>query len=489
MRVFELALYFFVFMLMVGKKIKDSHKHLVLPVKIGLAVVLVLLLIAHVWIDGARWQMSIVYGFTCIGIVGFLIKTIFLKQKSRSNKTPSIVIKVVKNIWFIICLLLMIVTGILLWLFPVNTIPKLTGPYAIGTDTYELTDTLRPEIYGNQPGNLRRIKIQVWYPADSVDGGTLTKWMSDGKKATSGIPYMFGFPLNILNYTALIDSNSYSGVPISQKEKNYPVVIISHGWTGFMNLHSDIAEMLASHGFIAISINHTYGAVVSVFDDGEVIYADYNALPDRETVDNFDEYSQTLVNTYALDDQLVLDYLEKYPSDIKVLENRIDMNRIGLLGHSTGGGGVVQTAIVDDRVKAVFGLDAWVEPIEKSILSKGLSIPSFFFRSQQWEVGPNNVNLKKLLDVSSVKPIIAQINGCKHQDLTMLYMYNPITKLSGFSGKLDNLKNASIQRDFILTFFNEMLLYKNTDVSALISKYDAISNVKEYQIKRPKILH
>ncbi len=487
MRVFELALYVFVFTLIIGKKIKNPNKSQGIPVKICLTVLFALLFIAHLWIEGARWQMGIVYGFACVGGIVFFIRDICLRKKTHSHKTPNTFIKVLRNLWFIVCLLLMIFTGILLWLFPVNKIPKPTGPYNIGTVTYELTDTLRPEIYGDHPGEPRKIKIQVWYPADNVDGGKLTKWMSDGKKATSGIPNMYGLPLSILDYTALIDSNSYSSVPISQTEKNYPVVVISHGWTGFMNLHTDIAEMLASYGYIAISINHTYGAVVSVFDDGEVIYADFDALPDRETVDNFDTYSHALVNTFALDDQLVLDYLENYPSATGVLENRIDMNRIGLLGHSTGGGGVVQTALVDARVKAVFGLDAWVEPIDDSLVSVGLSIPSLFLRSEQWEVGPNNQHLKILFDESSVTPLVYQINGSNHQDLSMLYMYNPITRLFGFSGKLDNLENASIQRDYILTFFNEMLLGKKTDVSTLVDHYDAVSNVTEYQVENLKI--
>jgi hypothetical protein len=477
MRYLELALYILMIFVVIYSWVMSSSKKKSKWAKIWF-VVAAALLIAHGWFEG----LTFVYGVVCVGMIVFIIQDIILKHKLRSNETPSTMVKVLRNLCFIVSFLLMILTGILLWLFPVNHIPVPTGPYDIGTVTYELTDTKRSEIYGDQPGEPRKIRFQVWYPADNIDGGELTKWMTDGKVVASGVPNMYGLPLFALDHTGLIDSNSYSGVPISDSETNYPVVIISHGWTGFMNLHTDIAEMLASHGYIVVSINHTYGAAVSVFDDGSVVYADLDALPDRDAVDNFDDYSHALVNTYALDDQLVLDYLENYPIDTGVLEDRMDMNRIGLLGHSTGGGGVVQTAIGDDRVKAVFGLDAWVEPVDESILSIGLSVPSLFMRSEQWVVGPNNQYLKTLVDVSGVTPMVYQIEGCNHLDLTMLYMYNPITRLFGFSGELDNLENASIQRDYILTFFDEMLLGEDVDASELVETYDAVEIVKDYEV-------
>jgi len=83
-----------------------------------------------------------------------------------------------------------------------------------------------------------------------------------------------------------------------------------------------------------------------VFYDSDVVYTD------------FDVYFHALVNIYALEAQLVFDFLEAYPTMNRVLENKIDINRVVALGHSTGGGGVVQLAVSNVSIKAVFGMDA-----------------------------------------------------------------------------------------------------------------------------------
>ncbi|MBC8452615.1 MAG: dienelactone hydrolase family protein [Spirochaetes bacterium] len=432
-----------------------------------------LICIAHALVDGFRQQMLFVYlallllwFFTLLDSTGKISKRMLSKKKRRWAAGAG--------------LSFLVLTIGLLWFFPRLNMPVPTGPYKIGTVSYEATDTDREELYGDHAGENRRIRFQVWYPADSLDGGKQVKWLTDGKKVASGLPVVYGAPSFMMNHMGLIDSSAYSGLTISEQETSYPVVIISHGWTGFMNLHSDLGEMLASYGYIAVSINHTYGAMVTVFDDGEVVYADLNALPDRGTVEDFDKYSHALVNTFALDAQLVLDFLENYPAESGVLGNRLDLDHIGVLGHSTGGGGVVQLAITNPKIKAVFGMDAWVEPISPEILEKGLHIPSAFLRSEQWKTGLNNEFLQRLFNNTTVKPMIYQVVGGNHQDFSMVYMYRPITEVFGFSGSLDILENAAIQQDFVLTFFDQELKNKKVEISALEAEYEAVVGINDF---------
>ncbi|NBK20857.1 MAG: hypothetical protein EOM68_02395, partial [Spirochaetia bacterium] len=388
-----------------------------------------ILFLAHGVVEGLRLQMA------CIYLALPVLWLIFLFSKKSITRKNRILLVSLSSL----CLL---GTLVALYLFPVNTMPEPTGPYTIGTVSYELTEQGRKELYGPEPRTDRHIRFQVWYPADSNKGGKLTKWLVDGRKVASGIPVLYNLPGFLLDHTALITSHSYRDLAISSKEQSYPLVIISHGWTGFSSLHADLGEMLASHGYIAVSINHTYGAAVSVFEDGEVEYADQGALPDRSEVDDFHTYSQALVGTFANDARSVLDFMETNT----FFADKIDMDKIGAMGHSTGGGGVVSLAITDPRIKAVLGFDAWVEPIEADILTKGLDIPSAFLRSEQWETGPNNTFLKQLFDNTSVQPNIYQVQGGKHQDFSMLYMYLPITRILGETGTLDPLENAEIQQ-------------------------------------------
>ena len=156
------------------------------------------------------------------------------------------------------------------------------------------------------------------------------------------------------------------------------------------------------------------------------------------------------------------------------------MDDVGVLGHSTGGGGVIQLAISDHRVKSVFGMDAWVEPIDQEVLKKGLQVPTCLLRSEQWETGPNNDYLRQLFTSSKVVPDIYQINGGNHQDFSMLYMYDPMTKLTGSQGPLDSRVNASIQQDFVLSFFNKTLKGQNIDLKQLAEKYEAVVRVRDF---------
>ncbi|MBI9108433.1 MAG: dienelactone hydrolase family protein [Spirochaetales bacterium] len=471
MRTLELSLSIAALLCAAWTFLPNPRKKNGLKFLIGAAVILFIL---HLLLEGLRWQMTLVYLSLAVLSSGFVLQKAGLFKSAPHSRRTSILLKIVSVIFLII-------TVLLLWLFPVHKMPVPGGPYKIGTISCEINDDDRLEIYGPAPGGPRRIKFQLWYPADKIEDGKLTKWMTGGRKVTTGIPKMYGVPDFVLAHTALINSNSYKGITVSEKEESFPLVIISHGWTGFMNLHSDLAEMLASNGFIAVSINHTYGALVSVFDNGDVIYADPNALPDKNSVDNYTSYSRALVNTYAQDTALVLNFLSGLNDKPGILENKINMDALGVIGHSTGGGGVVQLAIGDARVKSVFGMDAWVEPIDQIILKKGLQVPSCFLRSEQWETGPNNDSLRQLFSSSKEVPDIYQINGGNHQDFSMLYMYDPMTRLTGSQGSLNSRVNASLQQDWVLTFFDNTLKDKWVDLNQLSEKYEAVVRVRDFK--------
>jgi predicted dienelactone hydrolase len=420
--------------------------------------------LSHALMEGLRIQMACIY----LALPVLWLVVLFHNKPLTKTKRRAL---------FILFLLCLLGTLLALWLFPVNTMPKPTGPYVIGTNSYELIETGNKERYGTNHQIDRHIKFQVWYPADTKKGGKPTKWLLEGKKAASGIPVMYKLPSFLLDHTALIRSHSYEGLGLSNKEQVYPLILISHGWTGFSALHSDLGEMLASHGYIVVSINHTYGAAVSVFENGEVVYVDPKALPDRSSVKDFDSYSHALVNTFAQDDRFVLDFME---TDT-FFAGRIDTEKVGAMGHSTGGGGVVSLALTDPRIKAVLGLDAWVEPIDQTLLEKGLHIPSAFLRSEQWETGPNNKFLQQLFAHTTIEPGIYQIQGGNHQDFSMLYLYLPVSRILGVTGTLDPLVNAEIQQSFVLTFFDQELKQEPRDFQNWFKAHSAVTKVTEFK--------
>jgi len=441
-------------------------------IQILLAAVLVVLTVVHLIFQGPRWQMYIEYAF----IIFYLVITLMsIKGKSAGKR--------IRLFTFIFWLVFLLFTITFLIIFPYNKMPEIVGEYNVGTISFDAVDVNRIEIYGDSPGSPRKIRLQFWYPTDQVEGATKDLWLSDGVDAVRMIPAIVGAPGFILEYAARIKSNSYKNVPILQPQNTYPIVVMSHGWRGFRNLHSDIGELLAANGFIAVSIDHSYGSLATVFDDGSVIPLDTQALPPGE---GFASAANTLVKTYSLDAKLVLDLLDQLNEgnpehttieDSGFFINCIDLNSIGMVGHSTGGGGVTRLAITDERVSAVFALDPWVEPIDSEILSRGLAASSIFLRSEEWEVSKNNEYLQIIANSPNTVTEMYQLNGATHEDFTMLYMFEPASKLIGFAGTLDSRRSGEIQRNFIFNFFDITLKGNGESYSYLANKYPEVVDI------------
>lgn len=411
------------------------------------------LLMGHILFDVTNWQMFPLYFF--IAMSG-TVTTIELLMR-KNNRIPYNNKKKIA----IIGITAIVISGLLMIIFPVYEIPAPEGEFSIGTFTFELTDPERIEKYGDSTegsDTLRRIRVQAWYPSDDVSGYERAAWLQDGIKLSRSLAKEMKLPFFALDHTTDFLSNTYLGAPISNQKDNYPVIILSHGWMGFRNLHNDFAELLASNGFIVLGIDHTYGAQMTVFEDDFAAEVDKKALPNRESTPDFIKYANRLVLTYAGDVKLVLNALESINNGgyTRIINGELDLSLIGLMGHSTGGGADVSVALSDDRVKAIFGMDAWVEPLGMDHMTSGLSMPALFLRSEQWEGGINDDYLIPLVQSSNEAQLI-QIDGTTHIDFTMSTMFSSLTGIIGFTGELDRELSASIQHDYALEFFNQAL--------------------------------
>jgi len=452
-------------------------------------------LVSHWILEGLRWQMVGIYVCAIVFVV-VVLSASTRGESHRIHQKPSLLV-MAAYVSMLIVVLLAIVLSLVM---PVTNMEKASGPYEVGTMTYDLFDKQRVELYGDRVGEERKFRIQLWYPADSLEGLNKVPWNEDGVIVPRGLMQSFKMPYFIMDHTALILSNSYGNAPLLKTDEPMPVVIMSHGWTGFRNLHTDIAELLASYGYMVVGVDHSYGSVGMVFENGDEVMNDPNALPERGTSGSFDTDAKALVHTYAEDSRRVLDHLQALNSgDVSndlsdfgdslmsinpmVFTNKINLNQIGAFGHSTGGGGLVELSLTDNRVKAVVGMDPWVEPIGESMLSLGMKVPTMFFRSSQWAGGINDSFVKILASNPIYSPRIYEISGSKHQDFTMIYIYGPTTRLNGLSGDLPGRESAAIQQDFILQFFDSYLRNQATDIEVLVNQYPVVEEV--FHIMKP----
>lgn len=468
MRIFETSLCIISLLALIVSFFKDQNKK-----SYFVLILLIPLFVLNYMIEGFRWHIFGVYIYAII-IVFFWV---FVTEKNKQNKIANKIIK-------LFSLAAVSLSTILILLFGSNPLPMVDGDYKVGTMCYDLTDVNRTEIYNNQENESRKIRIQIFYPVDDISDGQLSMWHEDKLIPRAMIKFWTGLSAPLLDYSTQIKTNSYENVLLSDHEEKYPVVIISHGWMGTRSLHTHHAETLAANGYIVVTIDHTYGSMVTIFEDGTVAYLDENALPENAE----QSYSVNLVDTYSKDAGLVLNHMidlnngnltrediiiHAKDDHLEIFQNRMDVNNIGIVGHSTGGGGTVKLAINDSRVKAVFGLDPWVVPIGNDMLESGLDVPFMFLRSHQWQVGENNDYLQILINHS------ADITGYQtydttHQDFVYIHAFNPLMKIMGIVGKLNSQINFDIQTDYLLDFFDRYLKHKDNDLEDIVDSYDAV---------------
>ena len=348
-------------------------------------------------------------------------------------------------------------------LLPVPEMPRPSGPAPIGTQTFELVDTDREEIYGENPGGSRRFMVQAFYPAVLAQNDEPMLWAEDWDVLAPAMARSQGLPSWILNHTKYTDSYSHPDARVVAG--SFPVIIYSHGWTGSRSIAPNQLETLASNGYLVLSIDHTHAAVVTVLSDGEVVEYDPIALPEEEDV-GAEEYqlaSEILVETFANDIAAVLDALDLgEEGPFGELANVADASLVGVYGHSTGGGASVRACLLDERCDAVLGMDAWVEPLPDDILKITPTKPALYMRSDGWRGTPNDNLLRGIADRSEATTYWLGIEGASHNDFTAAPLMSPVSGAFGFRGSIPRGRIIPIIDNYLLGFFDVFLLGTGT---------------------------
>ncbi len=330
------------------------------------------------------------------------------------------------------------------WAFPIDILPTPDGPHAVGTTTIVIRDDQRTERYGPTPGDAREIVVQLWYPAAPGSGIDRAPLVPQATAFTGLGATELGLPRFALSHIGLIRSNATLDAPALGGP--LPVALLAHGWTGFRTIQTDLAEQLASLGWVVAAADHRYAALVTTFPDGRADLFDSEALPEFGTVpdDLYAQRSQQLIRTFADDLGLMLRMLEHIPPE--QLAGQLDLSRVAFLGHSTGGGAAVAACAVEPRCAAVVGFDPWVEPIDARLLERGIAGPLLSLRTEDWLERPNESALQALHMTQRQAGIIEAVvglNGALHRDFTLLGALSPAARLLGFAGETPSVQTRS----------------------------------------------
>ena len=414
----------------------------------------------HLLIEGYRWQMFPLYAL--VGII--LLSTLLVLFHPATGEFKRLSWNAVSQL--IILILLGGFTA-LPFLIPVPNVPVPSGPYPVGIQTFVLTDYSRLELYSGQD-EPRKFMLQVWYPALPKPDSPHAPWMNNASIYTREIANYLKLPPFFLDHLKLVKTPAFQDAQLELSGCPYPVLIFSHGWSGFAAQNTGQALELASHGYVVVGVQHTYGAVVTVFPDGKIAYNNPHALPDGLTSPEYELAARKLADQWAGDIAYTLDFLEtESRNENGPFYSTLNLELVGVFGHSTGAGAAIQFCGTDARCKSVLGMDPFMTPVSESVLENGLSQPAFFMFSQIWVDDIDSKNnrlfnqLYKNLDPSTH---VIGIQGTKHYDFSDLPMLSPLAPQLGLKGPLKGKKVIKITNTYLINFFNLTLKAKPTDL-------------------------
>jgi len=295
------------------------------------------------------------------------------------------------------------------------------GEYQVGVETLTLTDKDRIDILNYKPGEDslydRQLTVEVWYPAAATQDQQLITYEdvmgNKGVEDRPIIPFSFS------------GRASRSATPL-KNIGSFPLLIVSHGYTGSRLLFTYLTENLASKGYVVVSIDHTESTFV---DAGPFL--------------------STLLNR-SLDVIFVLDEVAALSKNQdSFLSGLVDAQNTALIGYSMGGYGVTNVAgaayslqaaqffstmsggssaldhrtlrntefkaSIDPRIKAVVAFAPW--GMQRGVWNAeglaGIKIPSFFVAGSQDDISGYEDGIKAMYEgaVNSDRYLLTYINA------------------------------------------------------------------------------
>ncbi|MGW1177363.1 alpha/beta hydrolase family protein [Kitasatospora sp. NPDC002543] len=240
-------------------------------------------------------------------------------------------------------------------------LPRPTGPYPVGTTSLQLTDDRRDDPW--KPGQPRRLMISLWYPTTRpATGDDRAPYMLPAAaehfgSAGSAAQSAHGFEPGRTDWAG-IRTHARAGAPGLPGGKR-PVVLYSAGFGDPRTWGTGLVEDLASRGYTVVTVDHTYDASEVAFPDGDLATSVLPALMARPGADMGALLRKTL-QARVDDTRFVLDRLAGLRDDERLpvgLAASLDLDRIGMVGHSGGGSTALQTMHDDPRVKAGVNMD------------------------------------------------------------------------------------------------------------------------------------
>ncbi|NKI20203.1 acetylhydrolase [Paenibacillus dendritiformis] len=425
--------------------------------------------------EGYRWPLIPVY----MAAGGLIVVLLFRGFRSGVRfRLP----RPVAFSGYAVAMLLLGMSIALLAFFPVFRIPKPDGAFEVGTMTFHFTDERREELHTASAGDHRELVVQIWYPAAPADRQETALLFPQSKdtfdRMMSSFSKQLRLPAFVLDYWKYIRTNSNMEADPREDAAPYPVIILSHGMGTSRLLHTSQAEQLASHGYMVVAPDHTYHTMATAFPDGRV-----SGFEEPFSPSGFYDAAPSAGVIWSQDVDFLIDQLELFHDGTisSPFQGKIDLNRIGMMGHSFGGAAAFEAIYSNPRVKAGINMDgALYNAEDKGTLPKPflfMEAEDFMERKRQIEQINETISdeelkkmyltrdmlrgLKKEYDlidrVAQQGATLLTVEGAAHYNFTDFPLFSDLLRYTGMAGDMKAERGVDIIHHYALDFFNRHL--------------------------------
>lgn len=303
-------------------------------------------------------------------------------------------------------------------------LPKPTGAYRVGTAVYFWEDPKREEQWTKTPDDHRRLMVQIWYPAAENSPGDRAPYIFELNKIRPSIEkYWEGSFPDVQTHADL-------NVPVSTAQQQYPVLVLSHGMNSGRFLYTALSEELASRGFIIAAIDHTYWGPGVAFPNGKTVTFDEGMIAlDKLDFQEIDRMMLEGITVMAADQAFAAEKLAELNGDSKLFKNKLDLTRMGAIGHSMGGMAATAACLKYTAFKVCISLDGVNHFLNK--MPAPSPKPFLLLLNSQWG-RDNPAQIKQSYLEAWEQPTVAIINGTRHNSYSDLPLIEPPAEKEGF---------------------------------------------------------
>src|SRR6185436_12977845 len=222
------------------------------------------------------------------------------------------------------------------------TLPTPTGSFVVGRAIKDWTDSAALDTLAPVPATKRELLVWIWYPSSAAQSAAKDDYLPARLRAKADTSDHANIWTLLTRDISNVRGHSVSDADVSPQQRSYPVVILRAGASSGVLNYSTLAEDLASHGYVVVGFDAPYRTGRVIFPDGRMMGRTEQNNPERCVVPDRNEMERCVsrvMTAWTGDIAFVLDRLAQLNASdsARKFTGRLDMTRVGILGHSLGG--------------------------------------------------------------------------------------------------------------------------------------------------------